>query len=59
MRCFECNKRIAFMNYFECCKCQNKYCNIHRYPEKHNCEYDYRLDKIKLEKVEPEKIIKI
>jgi hypothetical protein len=24
------------------CKCEKKYCNAHRPPELHACEYDYR-----------------
>jgi len=23
------------------CKCGNIFCNMHRLPEKHNCDYDY------------------
>ena len=41
------------------CKCNNKYCVLHRMPESHDCSYDFKKDKIKLIKVVAEKVIKI
>lgn len=42
------------------CKCENLYCNNHKIPELHNCNYDYKsLNKKNLVKVEAEKITKI
>lgn len=39
-RCFECNKKIFIIPIK--CKCQNIFCSIHRYAEKHNCSYNYK-----------------
>jgi len=26
------------------CKCEKKFCNEHRYPETHNCSFDFKAD---------------
>jgi hypothetical protein len=39
-KCWECKRRIGLLG-FEC-KCGYKYCGIHRYPEQHQCKYDYK-----------------
>ena len=40
-RCFICQKKLKIMKSFSC-KCCNKFCNDHRFPEDHNCSYDYK-----------------
>lgn len=35
-----CNKKIKI--YDLPCKCKKIFCKIHKYPENHNCEYDYK-----------------
>lgn len=40
LRCFICLKKIIILA-FEC-KCKQKFCNIHKYPEEHNCTYDHK-----------------
>lgn len=58
MKCNECNKKINVTNFFEC-KCKQIYCVVHRHAEKHKCTFDYRSEKIQLDKIEATKIIKI
>lgn len=53
MRCSVCNKKSLMM--FDC-KCNKKFCNKHRLPEVHNCDYDFKLDKDKM-KINNPKII--
>jgi len=35
-----CSKKIRLSDFP--CKCKNVYCKIHRMPEDHCCEYDYK-----------------
>ncbi|KAA0042836.1 hypothetical protein IC582_022282 [Cucumis melo] len=39
-RCRTCNKKVGLMGFK--CKCELTFCGIHRYPEKHNCCYDFK-----------------
>jgi len=62
-RCFSCNKKIAIAGQFEC-KCGYVFCSLHRYPDAHNCNFDYqKAQQEKLQKnnivVAPEKVTKI
>jgi predicted nucleic acid binding AN1-type Zn finger protein len=42
LRCLICNKKISIIDEITSkCKCNNYYCIIHKYPENHNCIYDY------------------
>lgn len=52
-----CNKKLKL--YDMECRCNHKFCSTHRLPEDHACSYDYKKDKIKLEKVVADKVIKI
>ena len=63
-RCFDenCNKKLGLI-FFDC-KCSNKFCDLHRLPEKHNCMYDYKKNgKLELAAKNPkiigQKIIKL
>ena len=61
-RCFKCNKRVGLLGVE--CKCCLVFCNLHRMPESHECQIDYRkLGKEKLSKeqilVAPSKITEI
>lgn len=56
MLCFCCKKKTIVL--FDC-RCGNKYCSKHINGEKHYCSYNFKTDKIKLEKIEADKIIKI
>ena len=60
LRCsFEgCNKKLTMLNQYKC-RCGFTFCNKHKLPELHSCNYDFKNDKIKLEKVVAEKINKI
>jgi len=56
-RCNLCNKKTN-INYFEC-KCGNNYCEYHRFPFEHSCNYDWKqTNKQNLEKTLGEAIKK-
>ncbi|KAK7264430.1 hypothetical protein RJT34_32039 [Clitoria ternatea] len=39
-RCKSCNKKVGLTGFV--CKCGVTFCGTHRYPEKHQCSYDYK-----------------
>ncbi|KAJ0609565.1 putative transcription regulator A20-like family [Helianthus annuus] len=39
-RCLTCNKKVGVMGFK--CKCGDVFCGSHRYPEKHDCEFDFK-----------------
>ncbi|KAL5748592.1 hypothetical protein ACOSP7_025630 [Xanthoceras sorbifolium] len=39
-RCFTCNKKVGLTGFK--CKCGSTYCGVHRYPEKHECNFDFK-----------------
>ncbi len=39
-RCFECNKKLKLFPIK--CKCNNVFCEKHRYAENHICSYNYK-----------------
>ena len=51
-RCGLCNKKISLVKFT--CKCQKSFCMKHRYPDDHNCEFDFKEEhKKKLETDNP------
>ena len=42
LSCSQCKKRLTFTTIFKC-KCEKKFCNIHRYSDRHACTFDYKL----------------
>ena len=42
-RCFNCKKKIGLLG-FECSHCNKYYCDVHRLPEEHICNVDYKKD---------------
>jgi hypothetical protein len=60
--CFECNKKLGLFAIK--CKCNNIFCEKHRYAEKHICTYNYKENhkkelKKQLTPIIHEKVIKI
>ena len=54
----ECNKKLKFSDMM--CRCEKRFCSLHRLPEQHICSIDYKfINPVKLEKCVGEKIIKI
>tara|TARA_B100001175_G_C18955335_1_gene377914 strand:+ start:238 stop:453 length:216 start_codon:yes stop_codon:yes gene_type:complete len=51
----DCNRKLKLTDY--ACKCENKFCKIHRLPEDHNCLYDYKENNNKQKKIEAMKCI--
>lgn len=41
-RCTKCNKNIELMSFL--CKCNNNFCIKHRFPDSHNCSFNYKLE---------------
>ncbi|XP_026379419.1 zinc finger A20 and AN1 domain-containing stress-associated protein 1-like [Papaver somniferum] len=39
-RCLSCNKKVGLTGIK--CKCGSVFCSMHRYPEKHSCDFDYK-----------------
>ncbi|WVZ10972.1 hypothetical protein V8G54_015502 [Vigna mungo] len=39
-RCKSCNKKIGLLGFQ--CRCGDVFCGIHRYPEMHSCEIDFK-----------------
>lgn len=61
-KCWCCEKKIGLLGFG--CKCGYKFCGLHRVPETHHCQIDYkRTDRKKLEaanpKLESQKLNKI
>ena len=51
-RCFGCNKKVGLLGIE--CKCSYVFCNAHRLPENHECEFNHKQsgkDKLKKEVV--------
>ncbi|XP_020102780.1 zinc finger A20 and AN1 domain-containing stress-associated protein 8-like [Ananas comosus] len=40
-RCNTCRKKVGLTGYN--CRCGNLFCAMHRYSDKHNCPFDYRM----------------
>ena len=62
LKCHNCKKKIKLINYT--CKCTNLFCSSCRFPENHNCDFDFKSDgkellEKKLESVVKDKIPKI
>lgn len=39
-RCTSCNKKVGLTGFM--CKCGRTFCGLHRYPEKHECTFDFK-----------------
>ncbi|KAI7738704.1 hypothetical protein M8C21_001599 [Ambrosia artemisiifolia] len=39
-RCTTCRKRVGLTSFI--CRCGNVFCSVHRYSDKHDCQFDYR-----------------
>ncbi|KAL1198183.1 Zinc finger A20 and AN1 domain-containing stress-associated protein 1 [Cardamine amara subsp. amara] len=39
-RCLSCNKKVGVTGFK--CKCGSTFCGAHRYPESHQCEFDFK-----------------
>ncbi len=42
LRCLICNKKIRLTDIK--CKCGIFYCVYHKYPDQHNCKFDYKQE---------------
>ena len=50
-KCFEreCVKRLKITDMK--CRCGKTYCSLHRLPENHKCEFDYKLKQDEIKKL--------
>ncbi|PIA49912.1 hypothetical protein AQUCO_01300563v1 [Aquilegia coerulea] len=39
-RCLSCNKKVGLTGFK--CRCGDTFCSLHRYPEKHECTFDFK-----------------
>lgn len=39
-RCLSCKKKVGMMGFK--CKCGEMFCGSHRYPEEHDCQFDFK-----------------
>lgn len=39
-RCNQCNKKLSVCQGIEC-RCKKTFCSLHRYPDTHQCNFDY------------------
>ncbi|XP_050230576.1 zinc finger A20 and AN1 domain-containing stress-associated protein 4 [Mercurialis annua] len=39
-RCYICRKRVGLTGFR--CRCESMFCGTHRYPEKHDCTFDFK-----------------
>ncbi|XP_073150890.1 zinc finger A20 and AN1 domain-containing stress-associated protein 8-like [Henckelia pumila] len=40
-RCTTCRKRVGLTGFS--CRCGHMFCSVHRYSDKHDCQFDYRI----------------
>ncbi|KAL2525135.1 Zinc finger A20 and AN1 domain-containing stress-associated protein 7 [Abeliophyllum distichum] len=40
-RCLSCNKKVGLTGFK--CRCGSLFCGTHRYPEKHDCTFDFKV----------------
>ncbi len=53
-RCFVCNKKLGLIPFSCRCNTTIKFCSIHRYPDSHNCQFDWKKEgREQLEKNNP------
>ncbi|KAJ2615059.1 hypothetical protein H4S08_001416 [Coemansia sp. RSA 1365] len=54
-RCFLCRSRVPLVKQTtNRCRCDYVFCDSHRYPDKHSCEFDFKTsDRVNLEKFNP------
>lgn len=57
-QCDKCQKTIKGVP-FPCSKCNRTFCVRCRLPEIHKCTYDYKTEKVQLEKVVKDKVVRI
>ena len=57
-RCSFCNVKIKIFSNINC-RCDKFFCKKHFLPENHECTYNFKKDKVKLEKVVADKVIPI
>jgi predicted nucleic acid binding AN1-type Zn finger protein len=66
-KCYICSKKLNLIQLEVCkCRCKNNFCELHRFPETHNCSeikniINVQREKLRLtlEKVDNSKVIKI
>lgn len=51
-RCWTCNKKVGLTGFH--CRCDGVFCGVHRYSDKHECDFDYKaLGREQLTKANP------
>ena len=39
----DCMKKMSLTDYYRPCKCNKRFCAIHRLYENHSCEYNFKI----------------
>jgi len=52
-----CKRKLKLTDFS--CKCEKTFCRIHRFPENHNCIYDYKENNNKENKIDKLKCISL
>ena len=50
-----CNRRLKLTDIE--CKCNQVFCKIHKYPDSHNCTYDYKENNKKQQRIDEMKCV--
>lgn len=48
----DCRKRLTAIDKMQPCKCTMLFCSAHRFAADHNCEFDYKADWARRQKIE-------
>ncbi|KAI8588752.1 hypothetical protein BDZ88DRAFT_384337, partial [Geranomyces variabilis] len=52
-RCYLCKKKVGPATSFKC-RCNQVFCSVHRYSDRHSCSFDYKgAGKVALAKENP------
>jgi len=51
----DCSRKLKLTDF--ACKCKKIFCKLHKLPEEHNCEYDYKETNNKINKIKEMKCI--
>lgn len=52
-----CKKKLSLVHLTLTCKCGKCFCDIHRFPESHNCTFDYNSKELMDKKLDEMKCV--
>ena len=54
-KCPTCKKKLALTDL--ACRCGQRHCSLHRFPDTHGCTYDFRADSQKVLAAQLERVV--